>query len=207
MAEITLSKSDLTDDQLNLYLNSEFIAIDCEMMGLNIVRDRLCLVQIMDTTGKVTLVQIEKEQKSAPNLKKLLESDSQPLKLFHFARTDVAWLKYWLGISVQNYYCTKVASKLARTYSDKHGLKDICKEITGIDLNKNQQSSDWGNFDLNNDQKKYAATDVLHLIPIYKKLNEMLIREGKQDLALRAMKHINIFVEFDIGGYQGVFDH
>lgn len=204
--EIKLVKNDLSDEQLKHYLSVDMIAIDGEMMGLNIVRDRLCLVQIGDANNQVTLVQIELNQKSAPNLKKLMESQS-PLKIFHYARTDVAWMKYWLDINVTNYFCTKVASKLARTYTDKHGLKDICKEVTGKELNKNQQSSDWGCPDLNGDQRKYAATDVIHLIEIHKKLTEMLEREGKTQLAERCMKHLGIYVDLDIQGYQGVFEH
>jgi len=206
MSDIRLVKNDLSEDLLKHFLACDLIAIDGEMMGLNIVRDRLCLVQICDPNGRVVLVQIELNQKSAPNLKKLMESQT-PLKVFHYARTDVTWLKYWLGIKTNNYFCTKVASKLARTYTDKHGLKDICKEITGKELNKNQQSSDWGSAELNNEQKKYAATDVIHLIEIYTKLTEMLSREGKTDLAKRCMEHIEIFTELDIQGYQGVFEH
>ncbi len=205
-SEIKLVKNDLDEELLQHYLGCEHIAIDGEMMGLNVVRDRLCLVQIGDEAGRISLVQIERGQTEAPNLKKLMESSS-PLKIFHYARTDVCWLKYWLGIKTKNYFCTKVASKIARTYTDKHGLKDICKEIIGKELNKNQQSSDWGSPDLNGDQRKYAATDVIHLITIYRKLMEMLNREGKTQLALECMQHIDIFVDLDIGGYQGVFEH
>ncbi len=204
--DIRLVKTDLSDELLEHYLSCDIIAIDGEMMGLNLVRDRLCLVQIGDANNLVSLVQIDLDQKSAPNLKKLMES-TKPLKVFHYARTDVTWLKYWLDIDVRNYFCTKVASRLARTYSDKHGLKDICKEITGKELNKNQQGSDWGAAELTSDQKKYAASDVTHLRDIYDKLTGMLKREGKMELAQRCMEHLAIYIELDLQGYQGVFEH
>ena len=128
--QVKLYKKDLDQKALDNFLQASIISIDCEMMGLNVVRDRLCLVQISDRDRNVALVQIEKNQRSAENLKKLLEQDNI-IKLFHYARTDLAWLKYWLGINVSNVFCTKIASKLARTYTDKHGLKDLCKEVLG----------------------------------------------------------------------------
>lgn len=204
--QLKLFQQDLDERTLNHYLGEKLIAIDCEMMGLNVVRDRLCLVQIGDKDKQVSLVQIAQGQTQSPNLKKLLES-TQTLKIFHYARTDLAWLKYWLGIEVANVFCTKIASKLARTYTDKHGLKDICKEVLGKELNKNQQSSDWGNKELTSDQKQYAANDVLHLIEIYNKLNEMLAREGKLDLASKCIGFAHTMSELDTLGYQGVLDH
>ncbi len=204
--DIELVKEDLSDELLDFYSHQKLLALDGEMMGLNIVRDRLCLVQLCSEDAKTTLIQISQNQKHAPKLQQLLENP-EITKVFHYARTDVAWLKYWLNIQVRNYFCSKVASKLARTYTDKHGLKDICKEIIGKELNKNQQSSDWGAEHLNQDQKKYAATDVIHLIEIYHNLNKMLRREGRLDLALRAMQHLDIFVDLDIGGFSGVFEH
>ncbi len=206
-AKISLVKNDLNDQQLEYYLARDLIAIDCEMMGLNIHRDRLCLVQISDEDKVATLVQIEKEQSSAIRLQKLLESKAKPIKVFHYARTDVAWLKTWLGITVENFFCTKVASKLARTYSDKHGLKELYKELNGKDMNKNQQSSDWGQSDITKEQIQYAADDVLHLIPIYRKLKTMLEREGKWDLAQRAIAVVPLFAEMDTGGYSLVLEH
>lgn len=204
-AKISISKQDLSDNALAYYLSQEIISIDCEMMGLNIRRDRLCMVQIGDANKQAVLVQIELGQKQAPNLKKLLESSN--LKLFHYARTDLAWLKEWLGIDVNNFFCTKVASKLARTYSDKHGLKELCKEVTGKEMNKNQQASDWGQDEVSKEQMQYAADDVFHLVTIYTKLKEMLVREGKWDLALECCKQIPLYSRLDTLGYHGVFEH
>ncbi len=205
--KIKLIVGDLTTEQLQYYSGREIIAVDCEMMGLNIHRDRLCLVQISDEDKVATLVQIEKGQSSAPNLKKLFEDAGQPIKLFHYARTDIAWLKAWLNIEVQNFFCTKVASKLARTYSDKHGLKELYKELNGKEMNKNQQSSDWGQSDITKEQIQYAADDVLHLIPIYRKLRAMLEREAKWELAQRAVATIPLFAELDSRGYSLVLEH
>ncbi len=182
------------------------LAVDCEMMGLNIHRDRLCLVQLGDEDRNVTLVQIEQGQKEAPNLKKLLEA-AQLTKLFHYARTDIAWLKEWLGIIVAPVFCTKIASKIARTYSDKHGLKDLCKEVIGKELNKNQQSSDWGASIINDNQKQYAANDVLHLHELHKKLSLMLEREGKIDYLKKCCDFVAVLADLDSMGYSGVLEH
>lgn len=203
--QIKLIKKDLDTKQLDYYLAKDIIAIDCEMMGLNINRDRLCLVQIGDENKVITLVQIEQGQAQAPNLKKLFESDN--IKLFHYARTDLAWLKFYLGISVKNIFCTKVASKLARTYTEKHGLKDLCKEVIGKELNKNQQSSDWGSPSLTKDQIQYAASDVLHLHEAYEKLKDMLEREGKYSLAQKTFKFLPTIAEMDSLGYSNVLEH
>ena len=205
-AKISLIKNDLNDQQLDYYLARDVIAVDCEMMGLNIHRDRLCLIQIGDADKFITLVQIELGQKKAPNLKKLMEAKT-PIKLFHFARTDVAWLQFWLGIAVNNIFCTKIASKLARTYSDKHGLKELCKEITGKELNKNQQSSDWGNLEMNKEQIQYAANDVINLIDVYTKLKVMLEREGRIDFAIKCSNFVPILAEMDILGYHEILEH
>lgn len=204
--KIKLIKEDLSAEDLAHFNRAGIIAVDCEMMGLNINRDRLCMVQISDESNLVALVQIAQGQEAAPNLKKLLESN-QVLKIFHFARTDLSWLKAWLGINVQNIFCTKIASKIARTYSDKHGLKDICKEVVGKELNKNQQSSDWGASEFNKDQMQYAAHDVIHLIPIHRQLLSMIKREGREDLLQRALNCIWVLVDLDILGYQGVLEH
>lgn len=204
--QIKLVKGDLEIDELNYYLSKDIIAIDCEMMGLNPQRDRLCLVQIGDANKKITLVQVAKGQKEANNLKTLLESKST-MKLFHYARTDVTWLKYWLDIQVQNFFCTKIASKLARTYTDKHGLKDLCKELTGKEMNKNQQSSYWGNETYTKEQIEYAANDVVHLHAIYDYLKNILDREGKYNLALTCCNFVPVFADLDYYGYQGVLDH
>lgn len=203
--QVKLIKSDLDSQQLEHYLSKEAIAVDCEMMGLDINRDRLCLVQIGDENNYITLVQIEQGQAEAPRLKKLLESEKT--KIFHYARTDLAWLKHYLGIEVTNVFCTKIASKLARTYTDKHGLKELCKEVIGKELNKQQQSSDWGNAHLTKDQIKYAASDVLHLHDAMNKLKAMLEREGRYHLAESAFKFLPVIAEMDSLGYANVLEH
>jgi ribonuclease D len=203
--QVKLIKKDISTEQLNHYLSRESVAIDCEMMGLNINRDRLCLVQIGDENKLITLVQIEQGQTKAPNLKKLLESDN--CKIFHYARTDLTWLDFYLGIKVNNVFCTKVASKLARTYTDKHGLKDLCKEVIGKELNKQQQSSDWGNEVINKDQIKYAASDVLHLHEAKEKLTDMLQREKRYHLAQAAFDFIPVLAEMDSLGYSNILEH
>jgi len=203
--QIKLIKNDLETKQLDYYLSKDVIAIDCEMMGLNINRDRLCLVQIGDENRVITLVQIEKGQSEAPNLKKLLEANN--IKLFHYARTDLAWLNFYLGINVANVFCTKVASKLARTYTDKHGLKELCKEVVGKELNKAQQSSDWGNETFTKDQVQYAASDVFYLHEAYEKLKAMLEREGRFHLAEEAFKFLPTIAEMDSLGYSNILEH
>ena len=204
--KLKLLERDLSDSDLEFYLNQELIAVDCEMMGLNVYRDRLCLVQISDDDRNVRLVRIEQGQEEAKNLKALFESE-KVLKLFHYARTDVAWLKFWLNIKVKNYFCTKIASKLARTYTDKHGLKDLCKEVLGKDISKTQQSSDWGSSYLNKDQLSYAANDVYFLPEIYRTLRNMLVRENRLDLAERAIQCIDTMTELDNLGYVSVLEH
>lgn len=203
--QLKLIKSDLDSKQLEHYLSKTAIAVDCEMMGLNINRDRLCLVQIADENKQVTLVQIEQGQSKAVNLKQLLESSNT--KIFHYARTDLAWLKFYLGIQVNNIFCTKIASKLARTYTDKHGLKELCKEIIGKELNKQQQASDWGDEVINKDQLQYAAADVLHLHELMDKLKSMLEREGRYHLAQAAFEFLPTVAEMDIIGYSAILEH
>ncbi|MCE2929365.1 MAG: hypothetical protein LW817_07030 [Candidatus Caenarcaniphilales bacterium] len=203
---LKLFKNDLDKSELDLYLNDDLIAVDCEMMGLNLHRDRLCLVQITNKKNNTSVIQIERGQKGAPLLKWLFE-EKKPLKIFHYARTDICWLKYWLDIDTENFFCTKVASKLARTYTDKHGLKDLVKEMTGKDMNKNQQSSDWGNYDINAEQLKYAANDVANLIPIYHWLSSMLEREDKMPLALECIKTVKLFTRLDTAGYNNILEH
>lgn len=204
--QIKLVKKDLEDSQLEYYLKAGIIAIDCEMMGLNPHRDRLCMVQLGDENKRTVLVQVLQGQTEAPNLKKLLE-DKSIIKLFHYARTDLVWLKKYLGIEVENVFCTKIASKLARTYTDRHGLKELTKEVIGKELNKAQQSSDWGSSEMSKDQVHYAANDVLHLIPIYEKLKAMLEREGRYELALSCAKFLPTIAELDCLGYTNVLEH
>lgn len=203
--QVKLIKKDISTEQLKHYLSRESVAVDCEMMGLNINRDRLCLVQLGDENNLISLVQIEQGQTEAPNLKKLLEAEN--CKIFHYARTDLTWLDFYLGIKVNNVFCTKIASKLARTYTDKHGLKDLCKEVIGKELNKQQQSSDWGNEVINKDQIKYAASDVLHLHQAKDKLSEMLRREKRYHLAQAAFDFIPVLAEMDSLGYSNVLEH
>ncbi|MDR0753633.1 MAG: ribonuclease H-like domain-containing protein [Holosporaceae bacterium] len=176
----------------------ESVAIDTEAMGLVIKRDRLCLVQICSEDGKVHLVQIQKgRQDEAQNLKKLL-TDESILKIFHFARFDVSILNYTFGIKVAPIYCTKVASKLARTYSEKHGLKSLCREILGVEISKHEQSSDWGNDQLSAEQLKYASGDVLYLHRLKSKLDEMLLREERMGLAQRCFDTIALLSDLEL---------
>ncbi|MDA0902170.1 MAG: ribonuclease H-like domain-containing protein, partial [Proteobacteria bacterium] len=174
-----LYKNDLPDD-LDL---GNSIAIDTEAMGLRKNRDRLCVVQISKGDGNAHLVQIEKGSfDKSKNLKKLL-SDDNVLKIFHFARFDLALLNVSFDIEIRNVYCTKIASKLVRTYTDHHGLKSLAHELIGVEMSKKQQSSDWGVDEISNEQIKYAASDVLYLHQIKEKLDEMLVREERQNLA------------------------
>ncbi len=177
-------------------------------MGLDPARDRLCLVQLSSGDGTCHLVQMGKDDIRAPNLSRLL-TDKKVLKLFHFARFDVAMLNRYLGVSVEPVYCTKIASKLVRTYTDKHGLKDLAKELLGVDLSKQQQSSDWGAETLTQAQQQYAATDVLHLHALKQRLDEMLAREGRTDLAQSCFDFLSTRAKLDLSGWadQDIFAH
>ena len=176
------------------------VAVDTETMGLNPLRDRLCLVQLSAGDGNCHMVQIPQGAHAAPLLKQLLE-DAKVLKLFHFARFDIAALKQGLGIDCRPLYCTKIASKLVRTFTDRHGLKDLCKDLIGIELSKQQQSSDWGAADLSPEQLKYAASDVLHLHALKAKLDEMLAREGRTALAEACFSFLPVRGALDLGGW------
>lgn len=185
------------------------VAIDTETMGLAIKRDRLCLVQMCSEDGQTFLVQIQKnKQEEAKNLKKLLTNESV-LKIFHYARFDVAILNYTFGINVHPIYCTKVASKLARTYTDKHGLKNLCKDMLRIELSKHEQSSDWGQDELSAEQLKYAEGDVLYLHKLREILNGMLVREGKMELANECFEAISTITDLEIAGIvpEELFQH
>ncbi len=162
-------------DNLNL---GDMVAVDSETMGLNPHRDRLCVVQLSSGDGNAHLVKFDGRSYNAPNLKSLM-ADPKVIKIFHFARFDIAALSHYLDVQVAPVYCTKIASKLARTYTDRHGLKDLCRELAEIDLDKQQQSSDWGAPVLSEAQKKYAASDVLYLHQLKEKLDTMLKREGR----------------------------
>lgn len=178
------------------------LAIDCEAMGLNYHRDRLCLLQLSNGNGEAYLVNFIADNYAAPNLKKLL-SDHSKIKIFHFARFDVAIIKKYLDINLNNIYCTKIASKIARTYTDSHSLKDLCREFLGINISKQQQSSDWGG-ELNQEQINYSAIDVLYLHEIKLKLDLMLQRENRLNLAYECFKFINTRIQLDLMGWNNI---
>jgi len=178
------------------------VAIDTETMGLNPARDRLCLVQLSSGNGTCHLVKIIDLRKKPKNLLKLL-NNVKVQKIFHFARFDVAVLKHTYGINIKNIYCTKIASKLARTYTDKHGYKDLCRELLNETISKVEQSSDWGGK-LSKDQKEYAASDVLHLHKIKKKLDAILKRENRIYLANSCFEFISHRTDLDLNGWQDV---
>jgi ribonuclease D len=176
------------------------VAVDSETMGLNPWRDRLCLVQLSKGDGVCHLVQFSKGKIAAPRLAGML-ADRKVLKIFHFARFDVAMFQRNFGSPTQPIYCTKTASKLVRTMTDKHGLKDLCKELLGVDLSKQQQSSDWGAETLAEEQKVYAASDVLYLHQLKEKLDALLVREGRQELARACFDFIPHRAALDLAGW------
>ncbi len=184
------------------------LAIDTEAMGLNNKRDRLCLVQLSDGSGDAHLVQFEKDVYKAPNLAKLL-TDKNRVKIFHFARFDLAVIREYMGIRMENIYCTRTASRLVRTYTDKHGYKDICRELLGVEVSKQQQSSDWGSSSLSPEQIEYAASDVLHLHKLRNKLDEMLAREGRGELLESCCRFLPYRAELDLAGFENadIFAH
>ncbi len=184
------------------------VAIDSETLGLNPHRDRLCLVQLSGGDGNAHLVQFDGKDYSAPRLKALLV-DSKVLKIFHFARFDVAVLQKYLGVTTSPIYCTKIASKLVRTYTDRHGLKDLCHELLGVELSKQQQSSDWGAENLTDQQRFYAASDVLHLHAMKAKLDMMLDREGRRAFAEAAFGFLPTRAALDLAGFpeDDIFSH
>jgi ribonuclease D len=184
------------------------VAIDTETMGLNPQRDRLCVVQMSNGDGSADIVQVPKGHRDAPNLKKLL-GDPNILKIFHFARFDLAALYNAFGVMPQPVYCTKIASRLSRTYTDRHGLKDLVREVLNIDLSKQQQSSDWGADTLSEAQLAYAASDVLHLHALKAKLDAMLAREGRTELAQACFRFLPERVRLDLAGWaaEDIFSH
>jgi ribonuclease D len=184
------------------------VAVDTETMGLRPHRDRLCLVQLSAGDGTAHLVQLDGSDWSAPNLRALL-SDPSVLKIFHFARFDVAALQHRLSIMTAPVYCTKIASKLARTYTDRHGLKDLCSELLGIDLSKQQQSSDWGAEKLTDQQRHYAASDVLHLHALKARLDAILRREGRAEMAEACFRFVPTRARLDLAGFEDtdIFAH
>ena len=184
------------------------VAIDSETMGLKPHRDRLCLIQLSSGDGNAHLVKFEQQNYNAPNLVKLLENPDIT-KIFHYARFDVAVINKYLQAQIDSIYCTKIASKLVRTYTDKHGLKDLCKETLNIDLSKQQQSSNWGAEELTEDQKKYAASDVIYLHKIKSKLDEQLVKMNRQDMANECFSFIKTRVDLDLKGWPDIdiFSH
>ena len=184
------------------------VAVDTETLGLIPRRDKLCLVQLSSGDGNAHLVQLDRSSYDAPNLKALL-TDPAVTKIFHFARFDVAAIKYYLGVDVAPVYCTKIASKLTRTYTDRHGLKDLIRELLGIDLNKQQQSSDWGAHILSDAQKQYAAQDVIYLHELKSRLDQMLAREGRSDIAQACFGFVPARAALDLAGWteDDIFAH
>jgi ribonuclease D len=184
------------------------VAVDTEAMGLNPHRDRLCVVQLSAGDGDAHLVQFAPGAYDAPRVRRLL-GDPSVTKLFHFARFDLAMIYHYLGIMALPVYCTKIASRLARTFTDRHGLRDLCKDLVNIDLSKQQQSSDWGAPTLTEEQLRYAASDVLHLHALRARLDAMLAREGRQELAEAAFEFLPHRVMLDLGGWaeQDIFAH
>jgi ribonuclease D len=204
---IQICEQDLTPELLKTYLKSTRIAVDTETMGLHPHRDRLCLVQLCDETETVSVVKIARGQLEAPNLQQLMEAETVE-KVFHFARFDVAALLCNLDIETNPVFCTKIASKLARTYSSRHGLKELVLELEGVDLDKRAQSSDWGNAEaLTPEQLSYASNDVRYLLPMREKLEKMLQREDRWELAVSCFQCLPTFVSLDLLQYDNIFEH
>jgi ribonuclease D len=201
---IRLHRGDLPD--ISRYRGA--VAIDTETMGLDVTRDRLCVVQLSPGDGSADVVQIPPRGADAPNLKRLL-ADKTLLKIFHFARFDLAVLSKTFDLMPEPVYCTKIASRLARTYTDKHGLKDLVREVLGQELSKQQQSSDWGAPELSEAQVAYAAADVIHLHALKQRLDVMLAREGREQLAQACFRFLPDRVRLDLAGFadQDIFAH
>lgn len=201
---VTLHRGDLPAD---LDFGAS-VAVDTETMGLNPERDQLCVVQLSAGDGNAHVVQLDRGTYNAPNLRALM-ADQNVLKIFHFARFDVAMLQRYLGVVTSPVYCTKVASKLVRTYTDRHGLKDLVKELANVDLSKQQQSSDWGARDLTEAQLAYAASDVLYLHEVKAVLDGMLAREGRMELAKACFAFLPVRAALDLAGWpeEDIFAH
>ncbi len=206
-----IAHGDLDQDTLAAYLASPDLAVDTETLGLNPLRDRLCVVQLSDRAGRATLVQIRREDLGrpfprAPRLTRLLE-EPRVVKVFHFARFDVATLRHHLGIRVAPLYCTRTASKLVRTYTDRHGLKDCLLELLDVEVDKAARHTDWASPELTPEQIRYAISDVTLLLPLKDKLEAMLVREGRADLARECFGVIPVLAELDLLGYTDLFAH
>jgi ribonuclease D len=200
-----LHQGDLADGVLQ---GVDSVAVDSETMGLRLGRDPLCVVQLQGPDGQAHLVQLDRKTYHAPNLKRLL-TDPAVLKIFHFGRFDIAMFQLHLGVLAAPVYCTKIASKLARTYTDRHGLKDVTRELLSVDISKAQQSSDWGAAQLSPEQTAYAASDVAHLHQLRDRLNQMLIREGRMELAQACFDFLPMRAALDAAGWDGIdiFSH
>lgn len=201
---------DLPQSRFEHYMTKSYLGVDTETRGLIVRRDRLCLIQMCDEDGVVSFVRFPDRTRipttEQTNLKTLFEAKNVT-KLFHYARFDVAVMKYYLGIDIDPIWCTKIASKLVRTYGDRHSLKDLVRELLGIEMDKSDQMSDWARDDLSDSQLEYAANDVRVLIPIQKKLEYMLEREGRLELAHKLFKALPVVCELDLGGWVNVFEH
>ena len=208
--KIKMFSGDLDSALLEHFLKQEFIAVDTETRGLIIPRDRLCMVQIASADGVTALVHFNKTTKlpitANSNLKTLMEAPKL-LKVFHYARFDVAVLKYYLSAEVHPIWCTKIASKLVRTYADRHGLRDLASELLGVEMDKSNQMSDWAREDLSPSQLEYAANDVKLLVPIYQKMKILIERENLSELANKLFGVINTIGELDLRGWKGIFEH
>jgi ribonuclease D len=206
MEDFHIFDRDLDDAATARYLTAESIAVDTETMGLNYIRDRLCLVQLF-SPGLLTVIKIAKGQTVAPNLKRVMEA-AQVTKVFHFARFDVAQLRHRLGIETQPIFCTKIASKLIRTYSSSHGLKTLVQQLEGVELDKSAQCSDWGDAEnLTEEQLRYAANDVRYLISMREKLTVKLQREDRWELAQDCFKALPTIISLDLLQYEDIFSH
>jgi len=207
-------RGDLSEEQLHAHLASPDLAVDTETMGLVTLRDRLCVVQLCDRAGRATLVQIPHESLDpnvplaarAPRLKRLLE-EPRILKVLHFARFDVAALRHYLGIQMEPIYCTRTASKLVRTYTERHGLKDVALELLDVEMDKAARHTDWSSPDLTPEQIRYAISDVTLLLPLMDRLEGMLEREGRRHLARQCFAVIPVLAQLDMMGYQDLFEH
>ncbi len=197
---VTLHQGDLPKGVLD---GARSVAVDSETMGLRLGRDPLCVVQLQGPDGEAHLVQLDRATYDAPNLKRLL-TDSGVLKIFHFGRFDIAMFRLHLGVTTAPVYCTKIASKLARTYTDRHGLKDVTRELLGVDISKAQQSSDWGAAQLSPEQLAYAASDVSRLLDLRERLNQMLVREGRMALAQACFDFLPTRAALDVAGWDEV---
>lgn len=197
-------QDDLPDDVFQRYMRKDVIAIDTETRGLIVHRDRLCLVQFCDDDGHVSFVRYHGNP--APNMQKLLTEQSVT-KLFHFGRFDIGVLKYYLGVLTGPVWCTKIASKLVRTYTDRHSLKDLVRELLQKEMDKSDQSSDWARDDLSDSQLEYAANDVRVLVPLQRRLTELLERENRLELAKRLFAFLPTQCEMDLAGFKEIFEH